>query len=96
VEAQRRAVQQPEAERKEAQRKAALRQQQEGDVRLNVFSGDEVRSATDNFSERRAIGQGGFGVVYSGRLRGAAVAVKQLKQRPGRKVRPSTPTSHPP
>jgi predicted Ser/Thr protein kinase len=89
-------VKQLKAERREVQRKGALRQQQEGDVRLNVFSGDEVRSATDDFHEERKLGEGTFGAVFSGRLRGAAVAVKQLKQRPGRKVRPSTPTSHPP
>jgi hypothetical protein len=32
-------VKQLKAERREVQRKGALRQQQEGDVRLNVFSG---------------------------------------------------------
>ena len=59
-------------------------------VALNVFSVAEIRSATDGFAAARKIGQGGFGAVFSGRLRGAAVAVKQL-DRTGLQVRPSTP-----
>ena len=82
-------MKQLKAERREVQRKGALRQQQEGDVRLNVFSGDEVRSATDDFHEERKLGEGTFGAVFSGRLRGAAVAVKQLKQTASQ-VRPAS------
>ncbi|KAM7518760.1 hypothetical protein LguiB_017722 [Lonicera macranthoides] len=43
------------------------------------FSIDELEQATDSFSQRNLIGQGGFGVVYKGRLSdGTVVAVKQL------------------
>ena len=42
------------------------------------FSVAEVSAATDGFSESRVVGEGGFGTVYRGRLRGLAVAVKRL------------------
>ena len=82
----------------EATRMEALRREQQHAhtaggafaVALNVFSVAEVRSATDGFAAARKIGQGGFGAVFSGRLRGAAVAVKQL-DRTGLQVRPSPP-----
>ncbi|GMH26898.1 hypothetical protein Nepgr_028741 [Nepenthes gracilis] len=39
---------------------------------------ETVRMATDNFSEANKLGQGGFGVVYKGRLFGHHIAVKRL------------------
>ncbi|KAK3431818.1 hypothetical protein EUGRSUZ_E03582 [Eucalyptus grandis] len=40
-----------------------------------------IRAATDNFSDSRKLGQGGFGVVYMGRLsNGQEIAVKRLSQ----------------
>jgi hypothetical protein len=91
---------QAQRQRNEAQRVEALRREQQQQhahtaggayaVALNVFSVAEIRSATDGFAAARKIGQGGFGAVFSGRLRGAAVAVKQL-DRTGLQVRPSTP-----
>ena len=97
MEALRREAEQKAAE-VEATRMEALRREQQHAhtaggafaVALNVFSVAEVRSATDGFAAARKIGQGGFGAVFSGRLRGAAVAVKQL-DRTGLQVRPSTP-----
>jgi len=47
---------------------------------LNTFSSQELRTATDNFAEHRRIGEGGFGAVYSGKLRGVGIAVKRLNQ----------------
>jgi hypothetical protein len=92
---------QAERQRNEAQRVETLRREQQQQqhahtaggayaLALNVFSVAEVRSATDGFAAARKIGQGGFGAVFSGRLRGAAVAVKQL-DRTGLQVRPSPP-----
>ncbi|XP_062975411.1 interleukin-1 receptor-associated kinase 1 isoform X2 [Elgaria multicarinata webbii] len=41
---------------------------------------EELRQATDNFSEHLQIGEGGFGCVYQARLRNTAYAVKRLKE----------------
>ncbi|KAL7988254.1 hypothetical protein Chor_007173 [Crotalus horridus] len=41
---------------------------------------EELRQATDNFSERLKIGEGGFGCVYQARLRNTVYAVKRLKE----------------
>ncbi|KAK4337904.1 hypothetical protein RND71_042391 [Anisodus tanguticus] len=46
-----------------------------------TFSSNEIERATDNFNESRVLGEGGFGVVYSGVLDdGMKVAVKVLKR----------------
>jgi hypothetical protein len=88
-------------ERFEAQRTEARTRQQAahaaeaatGSVRLNAFSAAELRAATEDFAVHRRIGEGGFGPVFSGQLRGARVAVKQL-DRAGLQVRPAPlPTS---
>nr|CAB3489151.1 unnamed protein product [Digitaria exilis] len=39
-----------------------------------------LQSITDNFSEERIIGSGGFADVYKGQLQHCPVAVKKLKQ----------------
>uniref|UniRef100_A0A0K8RTX2 Interleukin-1 receptor-associated kinase 1-like n=1 Tax=Crotalus horridus TaxID=35024 RepID=A0A0K8RTX2_CROHD len=41
---------------------------------------EELRQATDNFSECLKIGEGGFGCVYQARLRNTVYAVKRLKE----------------
>uniref|UniRef100_A0A0D9ZQP6 non-specific serine/threonine protein kinase n=1 Tax=Oryza glumipatula TaxID=40148 RepID=A0A0D9ZQP6_9ORYZ len=49
--------------------------------RPNVFSYNDLRSATENFSSSNLLGEGGYGLVHKGRLSdGRAVAVKQLSQ----------------
>ncbi|XP_059284227.1 receptor-like serine/threonine-protein kinase ALE2 isoform X4 [Lycium ferocissimum] len=46
-----------------------------------TFSSNEIERATDRFNEARVLGEGGFGVVYSGVLDdGMEVAVKVLKR----------------
>lgn len=46
-----------------------------------TFSSSDIEKATDNFSETRILGEGGFGRVYSGVLEdGTTVAVKILKR----------------
>ncbi|XP_009770178.1 cysteine-rich receptor-like protein kinase 19 [Nicotiana sylvestris] len=46
---------------------------------LKVFSLDQIKAATDNFSIKNKLGEGGYGPVYKGRLSdGQEIAVKRL------------------
>jgi hypothetical protein len=45
-----------------------------------IYSSQELLNATDNFSQDRIVGKGGFGVVYRARLRMCDVAVKHLTE----------------
>ncbi|GAY45049.1 hypothetical protein CUMW_086480 [Citrus unshiu] len=47
--------------------------------KATMFSYNEVRDATSNFSTSLKIGQGSYGSVYLGKLRGKNAAIKQMK-----------------
>ncbi|KAF3659439.1 putative two-component response regulator ARR12-like [Capsicum annuum] len=48
---------------------------------LQVFSFDEMKEATSNFSFANKLGQGGYGPVYKGKLKnGQEIAVKRLSE----------------
>ncbi|XP_048132896.1 cysteine-rich receptor-like protein kinase 29 isoform X3 [Rhodamnia argentea] len=69
-------------------KKKQPRQSVEGEVvhefskaELQQFDFSTIRAATDNFSDSKKLGQGGFGAVYMGRLsNGQEIAVKRLSQ----------------
>ncbi|CAN6180362.1 unnamed protein product [Urochloa humidicola] len=64
-------------------RRLAQQQQELYDLigQPDVFSYAELKLATDNFSPRNILGEGGYGPVYKGMLTdGRAIAVKQLSQ----------------
>ncbi|KAM0859397.1 hypothetical protein ACQ4PT_047237 [Festuca glaucescens] len=47
---------------------------------FKIFSEEELQQATDRFSEQQVVGQGGYGTVYKGSLKGdIEVAVKRCK-----------------
>ncbi|RVW68704.1 G-type lectin S-receptor-like serine/threonine-protein kinase [Vitis vinifera] len=51
------------------------------DLELPLFDFDTIAEATDNFSRSNKLGQGGFGPVYKGMLRGGQeIAVKRLSK----------------
>ena len=45
-----------------------------------VFSKGDIIKATENFSEVRKLGAGGFGDVFKGWISGSYVAVKRLTE----------------
>ncbi|XP_021749543.1 LEAF RUST 10 DISEASE-RESISTANCE LOCUS RECEPTOR-LIKE PROTEIN KINASE-like 1.2 isoform X1 [Chenopodium quinoa] len=54
---------------------------------IPLFTYTELIEATDNFSESRELGDGGFGIVYYGKLKdGREVAVKRLYEKSFRRV----------
>ncbi|KAH7681636.1 Non-specific serine/threonine protein kinase protein [Dioscorea alata] len=48
-------------------------------IRATVFPYSEVCKATSNFNISKKVGQGSYGSVYHGNLRGFDVAIKQMK-----------------
>ncbi|PNY08866.1 serine/threonine protein kinase, partial [Trifolium pratense] len=57
------------------------------DLELPFFDFNTIIMATNNFSEQNKLGQGGFGIVYKGRLlEGKEIAVKRLSKNSGQGV----------
>lgn len=42
---------------------------------------EELRDATNNWSDKNVLGKGGFGTVYKGMWKNTAVAIKRIEQR---------------
>lgn len=54
------------------------------DLELPLFDFETIVRATDNFTDYNKLGQGGFGIVYKGRLlEGREIAVKRLSRNSG-------------
>ncbi|XP_019707763.1 U-box domain-containing protein 35 [Elaeis guineensis] len=65
---------------KEAEeKKRALDALAHTDVRYRKYTIEEIEAATENFSEKRKIGEGGYGPVYKGYLDHTAAAIKVLR-----------------
>lgn len=47
---------------------------------MQEFTEDELKKATDNFSVKRKLGDGGFGTVYRGYTKGTNLAIKKLTE----------------
>ncbi|XP_078167692.1 cold-responsive protein kinase 1-like isoform X2 [Carex rostrata] len=56
---------------------------QDFDVKnVRIFSYNEIKAATDNFDPSNKLGQGGFGIVYKGKLKdGTHIAAKVLSSK---------------
>uniref|UniRef100_A0A0D9V5P0 non-specific serine/threonine protein kinase n=1 Tax=Leersia perrieri TaxID=77586 RepID=A0A0D9V5P0_9ORYZ len=54
-----------------------------GMMQHGAFGYDELAAAADGFSESNLLGQGGFGQVYKGTIRGQEVAIKKLRSGSG-------------
>ncbi|CAA0835956.1 G-type lectin S-receptor-like serine/threonine-protein kinase B120 [Striga hermonthica] len=62
----------------------SIESQQSNGPELAMFSFSSVVTATDNFSDKNKLGQGGFGDVYKGMLLGGhEIAVKRLSTKSG-------------
>lgn len=61
------------------ERKHALTAFAHGDLRYRRYTIEEIEAATDQFSESRKIGEGGYGPVYMCELDHTPVAVKVLR-----------------
>jgi RIO-like serine/threonine protein kinase len=51
-----------------------------GAVALTEFSYEEIKEATNDFSDSKKIGEGGCGSVYKGFLRHTTVAIKKFNR----------------
>ncbi|KAK4253965.1 hypothetical protein QN277_009406 [Acacia crassicarpa] len=57
------------------------------ELELPLFDFNTISTATNNFSEENKLGEGGFGIVYKGRLtEGQEIAVKRLSRNSGQGI----------
>ncbi|KAI4296563.1 hypothetical protein L6164_036512 [Bauhinia variegata] len=57
------------------------------ELELPLFDINTIKMATNNFSEENKLGEGGFGIVYRGRLaEGQEIAVKRLSRNSGQGI----------
>jgi len=61
------------------EKKKALDSLAHGDIRYRKYSIEEIEIATENFSEKRKVGEGGYGPVFKGFLDHTQVAIKVLR-----------------
>ncbi|KZV20217.1 wall-associated receptor kinase-like 14-like [Dorcoceras hygrometricum] len=50
-------------------------------ITIPVYAYKEIEKAADSFSEKRRLGNGAYGTVYSGKLNEGWVAIKRIKRR---------------
>ncbi|KAJ4797241.1 kinase with adenine nucleotide alpha hydrolases-like domain-containing protein [Rhynchospora pubera] len=79
LEAQRRHHAEMKARREAEEKIRVLDALAHNDFRYRKYSIDEIEFATDNFSEKLKIGEGGYGPVYQGSLDHTPVAIKVLR-----------------
>ncbi|KAJ7297861.1 hypothetical protein O6H91_Y033400 [Diphasiastrum complanatum] len=61
-------------------RKAAIEALQLAQQKFREYDYEELKVATDNFSDDLKLGEGGYGIVYKGKLHHMTVAIKVLKE----------------
>ncbi|XP_031505618.1 U-box domain-containing protein 35-like [Nymphaea colorata] len=79
IEAQKRISAEMKALKEAEEKKKALDALAQNDVRYRKYTIQEIEIATDFFSEKRKIGEGGYGPVYSSYLDHTPVAIKVLR-----------------
>ncbi|KAM0933717.1 putative protein kinase RLK-Pelle-RLCK-IXb family [Dioscorea sansibarensis] len=79
LEAQKRIVAERKAQQEADERQRAMNALSNTDIRYRKYTIEEIEAATENFSEDRKIGEGGYGPVYKCNLDHTPVAVKVLR-----------------
>jgi len=79
LESQKRINAEMKALKESEEKKKALEALNQNDVRYRRYSIEEIEIATDYFSEKRKIGEGGYGPVYKCTLDHTHVAIKVLR-----------------
>lgn len=79
MEAQKRRLAELKAKREAEEKDRALTALAHQDVRYRKYSIDEIEAATEKFSPKLKIGEGGYGPVYKGKLDHTPVAIKVLR-----------------
>lgn len=79
MEAQKRKNAEMKAMRESEEKKRALDALAHNDVRYRKYNIDEIEVATDFFSDKLKIGEGGYGPVYKAILDHTPVAIKVLR-----------------